>query len=99
VVHRLSGVLLALFLPVHLWALGHALEGSAALESFVRWTDRPVVHLAEIGLVLLLAAHLTGGLRLMVLELTPWRDGRKDLVAVGACLSLVFGLAFALKLV
>ena len=96
--HRVSGVALAAFLPLHFWALGQALRGSAALDRFIGWTDQPLVKLAEIGLVVLLAAHLTGGLRLMVIEFAPWRDGRKDLVAVGAGLSMVFGLAFALNL-
>ena len=54
-VHRLSGLALALFLPVHFWALGQALQGEARLESFLRWTDAPLFKFAEWGLVLLLA--------------------------------------------
>ena len=34
--HRLSGVLLALFLPAHFWSLGHALEGAAALDGVLQ---------------------------------------------------------------
>ena len=36
-VHRLSGLALALFLPLHFWALGQALQGEAALDGFLRW--------------------------------------------------------------
>ena len=54
-VHRASGVLLALFLPLHFWALGLALRGEAALESFLRWSDQPLVKASEAALVLLLA--------------------------------------------
>ena len=68
VVHRVSGVVLALFLPLHFWALGNALQGEAKLESFLRWSDQPLVKLAEVVLVLLLAAHMAGGLRLLTLE-------------------------------
>ena len=39
--HRLSGLGLALFLPIHFWALGQALHGAAALDGFLRATDRP----------------------------------------------------------
>ena len=39
IVHRISGVLLACFLPLHFLALGLALEGEAKLEGFLRWTD------------------------------------------------------------
>ena len=98
VVHRLSGLALALFLPAHFWALGQALQGAAQLEGFLRWTDSPLVKFAEWGLVLLLAAHLTGGLRLLALEFLPWRDGQKSLAAIAGGAALVAGLAFALAL-
>lgn len=97
-VHRLSGIVLALFLPFHFWALGKAIQGEATLEGFLRWTDAPVVKFAEWGLVLLLAAHLTGGLRLLALEFLPWRDWQKSLAAVAGGLALVAGLAVALAL-
>lgn len=97
VVHRASGVLLAAFLPLHFWALGQALQGEARLESFLRWSDQPLVKLAETALVLLLAAHMTGGLRLLALEFLPWREGRKSLLAVAAGVAVAAGLAFLLN--
>jgi len=98
VVHRASGLLLALFLPLHFWALGQALQGAAKLESFLRWSEQPLVKFAEFGLVLLLAAHMTGGLRLLALEFLPWRDWQKSLLAAAAGVALAAGLAFALNL-
>ena len=97
-VHRLSGLALALFLPVHFWALGQALRTDAALEGFLRWTDSPMVKAAEWTLVLLLAAHAGGGLRLLALEFLRWRDWQQSLLAVAAALTVVVGLAFALAL-
>ena len=99
VVHRASGVLLAAFLPLHFWALGQALQGEARLESFLRWSDQPLVKLAETVLVLLLAAHMTGGLRLLAMEFLPWREGHKSLLAVAAGVAMVAGLAFLLNVV
>jgi len=99
IVHRASGVLLALFLPLHFWALGQALHGAARLESFLRWSDQPLVKFAETALVLLLAAHFTGGLRLLALEFLAWRDWHKSLLAIAAGATLVAGLAFLLNLV
>ena len=98
-VHRLSGVLLSLFIPLHFWVLGQALHGEARLESFLRWSDQPLVKFAETVLVLLLAAHMTGGLRLLALEFLAWRDWHKSLLAVAAGATLVAGLAFLLNLV
>ena len=97
-VHRLSGVLLSLFIPLHFWALGQALHGEARLESFLRWSDQPLVKFAETVLVLLLAAHLTGGLRLLALEFLAWRDWHKSLLALAAGIALGVGLAFLLNL-
>lgn len=98
VVHRASGVLLALFLPLHFWALGQALGGEERLDSFLRWSDQPMVKLAEVALVLLLAAHMTGGLRLLALEFLAWRDWHKSLLSVAAGVALAAGLLFLLNL-
>lgn len=92
-------MLLALFLPFHFWALGQALQGAQALDGFLHWTRQPLVKFAEIGLVLLLAAHMAGGVRLLMLEFLAWRDWQKNLLAVAAGVSLAAGLAFALNVV
>lgn len=97
-VHRISGVLLTLFLPLHFLTLGTALQGEASLESTLRWIDRPLFKAGEVALVLLLAAHMTGGLRLLMLEFLTWRDWQKTLLAVAAGVTLTAGLAFALNL-
>jgi succinate dehydrogenase subunit D len=98
IVHRASGVLLALFLPFHFWALGQALQGEQKLESFLRWSDQPLVKAGETALVLLLAAHMTGGLRLLALEFLQWREWQKSLLAVAAGFALLAGLVFLLNL-
>ncbi len=95
-VHRLSGIALAFFLPAHFLAMGTALNGAAALDRFLSWTDQPLVIAGEWGLVILLAAHLAGGLRLLVLEFLPWREWQKVLAAVAAGFALLAGLVFAL---
>ena len=97
VVHRVSGVLLALFLPLHFLALGQALRGEAALDDFLRWTEYPLVKFAEVGLVLMLALHLAGGLRLLALEMLAWRDWQKNLAALGAFGGVAVSLIFALR--
>jgi fumarate reductase subunit D len=96
--HRVSGVLLSLFLPLHFWALGRALQGEAGLDGFLRWSEQPLVKFAETALVLLLAAHLTGGLRLLALEFLAWRDWHKSLLALAAGVTLAAGIAFLLNL-
>lgn len=95
VVHRVSGIALAFFLPLHFFALSRAIHGAAALDSFLAWTANPLVKFAEWGLVVLLAAHLAGGLRVMALEFLGWRASQKNLVAASAGFALLIGLVFA----
>jgi fumarate reductase subunit D len=97
-VHRLSGVGLAAFLLLHFLALGTALNGEAALDEFLGWTAHPFLKVAETGLVLLLATHLAGGLRLLALEFIGWRAWQKTAVAISAGFSLAVGLLFLLNL-
>lgn len=101
-VHRISGVALTLFLPLHFWALGNALHGEAKLENFLRWSDQPLVKCAEVILVLLLAAHMAGGVRLMMLEFMAWPNvshWQKTLLAGVAGVSVAVALLFLLNLV
>jgi len=98
VLHRWSGLLLALFLPFHFYVLGLALQGEAALDQFLRWTEQPWLKITEVILVLLLAAHFTGGLRILLLEFMPWRDYQKAILSVAGGVALAFAIAFALAL-
>jgi fumarate reductase subunit D len=91
-VHRVSGIALAAFLPLHFWTLASALQDSLA------WTQQPLVKLGEWLVVVALAAHLGGGLRVLALEFLPWRDWQKSLAAAAAALALGVGLALALAL-
>jgi len=97
-VHRVSGILLTLFLPVHFYALGSTLESAAAFDALLVWTQQPLIKFGEWGIVVLLGAHLGGGLRVLALEFLPWRDWQKSLAAAAAAVALAAGLAFALAL-
>ena len=99
VTHRISGLLLAIFLPVHFWALGTALSGAAALDTFLRFSEQPVVKFAQWGLVVLLVVHLTGGVRLLLVEFRPWSGLRKDWIAGTLGMAAMIGLVYALALI
>jgi fumarate reductase subunit D len=94
IVHRVSGIALAVFLPLHFWALSRALE----LDAFLAWTREPMVRLAEWGIVVALAAHLAGGLRVLALEFLPWHGWQKALAAAAAGFAAAIGLVLALAL-
>ena len=94
--HRVSGVALALFLPLHFLALGLALE-AVTLDRFLAVADNPLFKTAEWGLVVLLTVHLAAGTRVMMLEFLPWRDARQGLIGVGAAVALGVGAVFLLR--
>jgi len=95
--HRISGVCLALFLPVHFMVLGLALNDAARLDRFLNWTEVPLVKAAETGLVFLLAVHLFGGLRLLALEFLPWSPRQKTYAALATAVSVFVACGFSLN--
>lgn len=99
IVHRVSGVALALFLPLHFYVLGLAISDAAELDAFLSWTEYPVVKVAETVLVLLLAVHLFGGLRLLALEFLPWSPKQKTFAASAAALAFFVSVGFFLSAV
>lgn len=93
--HRVSGLVLAFFLPVHFWALGHALQGAGALGRVLKMADSPFYKVSEWVLVLLLVIHLTGGLRIMWMEKLGISESLKDALTWCAGFSLLVSLIFA----
>jgi len=96
--HRLSGIALAVFLPLHFLALATALNGADALDSFLAVTRQPIVAFLEWGIVVALASHMTLGLRVLAVEFFDFRE--RTLAALTVCLAAVVavGLIFALNL-
>ena len=99
IVHRVSGVCLALFLPAHFYVLGLALRDTAELDRFLDWTQIPLVKFAEVGLVLLLAIHFFGGLRLLALEFLPWSPRQKTYAAAATAAAFFVACGFLLSAV
>ena len=99
VLHRVSGLGLAVFLPFHFWVLAWALTSPARLDGFLHLTEAGVVKLAEFGFVFLLAVHMFGGLRLMAMEWLPWRPSQKTLAAGAMAVSFLIACVFFLNAV
>ena len=96
-VHRVSGILLVFFLPVHFQVLQLAVRDAQSFDAFAAWAEAPMVKIAEGVLIVLLAGHLTGGLRLLAIEFLPWRNWQKSIVAITAGCSLAMGLIYLLN--
>jgi len=96
--HRLSGIALAIFLPLHFLALGTALNGANALDSFLTLTRNPLIEAAEFGLVAALALHMTLGLRVLAIEFLDFREKTAAIVSVCAAAACAAGLVFVLNI-
>ncbi|MEJ2374962.1 MAG: succinate dehydrogenase [Pseudolabrys sp.] len=92
--HRLSGIALAVFLPLHFLALATALNGADALDSFLALTRQPIVAFLEWCIVVALAIHLTLGLRVLAIEFFDFRE--TTLLPLSACLAAVLAVGLVL---
>ncbi len=95
--HRLSGVALAIFLPMHFLALATSLQGADTLDAFLALTRNPFVKTAEWGLVTALALHLALGLRLLAIELLAWRERSAAIIPAAFAAAVAIGLLFLLN--
>jgi len=62
------------------------------------FADRPLFKFAEWGLVVLLALHMMGGVRLLLIEFAGWSGLRKNWIAGAVGFAALAGMAFALAL-
>lgn len=95
--HRISGLGLAIFLPFHFLLLGLALEDAETMDGLLGWSDLTTVKFAEFGLVFLLAVHLFGGMRLLALEFLPWSNRQKSLAALALAGSFLLACLFLIR--
>ena len=95
--HRLSGLALACFLPLHFLTLGLAISGEARLDGVLKWTANPMVKLGESVLVFLLVIHMLGGIRVLVIENLAWREGQKHMATAALFLAGLAALAFLVR--
>jgi len=95
--HRLSGIALAIFLPLHFLALATVLQGASAFDRFLDVTRHPLVKIAELGLIIALAMHMTLGLRVLAIEFLAVRE--RSAATVSLCLgcAAAVGLVFLLN--
>lgn len=97
IIHRVSGLGLAIFLPLHFLVLGLAIEGQAKLDGALRLADMKAFKLAEAGLVFLLVVHALGGLRLLYVENFDWRGNQARLAAGAAGVAALLAFVFLVR--
>lgn len=67
--HRVSGVLLVLFIPVSIFVLERSLAGATGFAQVQSWFAHPIGILAALAFFWALMHHLLAGLRFLLLDL------------------------------
>lgn len=95
-VHRISGIALAIFLPLHFLSLGLAMQ-QEAFGGFIAWTNQPLVKISEAAMVAALAVHMAGGLRLLGVEFCGLTRSQGAWIAAAFAFGAGFGILFLLQ--
>ena len=68
ILHRLSGALLFLLLPLMVWGFAFTLSGEAGFARVVAWGSTPFAKLLTLALVWAFAHHFLAGLRHLAMD-------------------------------
>lgn len=81
VLHRLAGLALMAYLPLHIYVTGSLTKGPEEFNAVMALLDHPVFHFLEWGLLGIVLYHALNGLRLIALDLGWMADlqGQKRL--------------------
>ncbi len=94
-IHRITGVLLTLYIFVHLYVLSH-LKDLDSYKKMLKLMENPLVKLSQIGLLALVFARGLNGVRVTLLELGIPSRKQKTLfwyaVATGILLLVIGGI-------
>jgi succinate dehydrogenase / fumarate reductase cytochrome b subunit len=69
IVHRVTGVILAILIPFLVYGLQVSLSGAAGFDEISRWTDRIPVRVFLAIVILILAQHFFSGIRHLLMDL------------------------------
>ncbi len=94
-VHRLTGVVLTLYIFLHLYVLAH-LKDPEGYAAIMKTMQSPLVRLSEAGLLALVIAHALNGFRLTLLDLGMPTGLQKRVFwsafAIGAAITVLGGV-------
>jgi len=98
--HRVSGLALVVFLPLHLAVFAESLKGAVALESALALTSLPWIKPMAWALLALLIIHLSFGVRVLLIEYGPVTSParlRLGWIAGGIAAAVLFTLVYVLR--
>ena len=99
ILHRISGVILFIMLPILLALLGGSLSSDETFDTYKAWADNFFIKLILIGVLWAFMHHMLAGMRFLLLdahkglELETARKTARITLIAGVVSALVLGVA------
>ncbi len=94
--HRLTGILLVLYLFLHFYVLSTLSRGANAYDNLTVLMESPFLLLLELGLVAVIVYHGLNGIRLMLLTLNVGVKQQKEMFWVVMAITILTTIIAAL---
>jgi succinate dehydrogenase / fumarate reductase, cytochrome b subunit len=88
--HRITGVILVIYLFMHLFALSSSLGGAQTFNSWLANLQTPLTHVLEIGLAAVVAFHLLNGLRITIADFFFLTKPHKTIFWIAMVIFVIF---------
>lgn len=100
VLRRFTGVMLVLYLLLHIWVIGSALSGEGTFDERLNFVQTPLFKVAEVALLAAVIYHAFDGIRLLLVNWFKITDKRKNMfyavLVVSALLVIAGGVPIIL---
>ena len=99
VLHRITGLLLLVYLFMHLWVLGSANTSPDKFTERLGMVQTTPFHFLEIGLILTIFYHMINGLSITIMDFFDLSQKHKTLVTVSVVVFAIIAIvAFGVML-
>lgn len=88
-IHRITGILITLFLFLHIWTLSSVFRGKDAYDYAISKFDTRFGYAFQYALLLIVAAHLLNGIRITIVDFCQITRSQKKLLWVSLFLFAV----------
>lgn len=95
---RISGVVLLLYLMLHLWVLNHLLEGPAAFDAIMKTVQSPLFKFFEVALLGAVLYHAFNGVRLVWVDFGSAARSQKAMFWAAVSVGVVVLIAGAIPI-
>ena len=98
VLRRFTGVMLVLYLLLHIWVISSAISGAETFDTRMNFLQTDLFKIAEIALLAAVVYHAFDGVRLLLVNWFKVTDKRKNLFLAVLVISVLMVIAGGLPI-